>query len=71
MRYIKLFESFKSDEEIRIKFRCSKYNIINFTINDDMSIDVDGDVILIAKNISKIPLKFNKVSGNFNAHIIF
>ena len=67
MKHIKLFESFsdfpntKEDvNRIRIKYR------INFcTINDDMSIDVDGDVHLSGKGLNKLPLKFNKVRGNF------
>ena len=44
---------------------CEKYNITNYTINPDGSIDVDGDVYLTFKRLSKLPLKFNKVSGNF------
>lgn len=36
-----------------------------YTINEDGSIDVIGDVNLSNKNISRIPYKFNKVGGNF------
>ena len=45
---------------------CSKYNIVNYTINDDYTIDVNGDVSFYIKGLSKIPLKFNIVSGNFS-----
>ena len=45
---------------------CNKYNITNYSINPDGSIDVDGNVNLIKMNLSEIPLKFNKVSGYFN-----
>ena len=45
---------------------CKRYNITNYTINDDESIDVNGDVDLARYNLSEIPLTFNKVSGYFN-----
>ena len=35
------------------------------TKNLDGSIDVDGDVDLYSLKLTKLPLKFNKVSGNF------
>ena len=61
---IKLFEQFNNEQEIREI--CKEYNIENYTINSDGSIDVDGDVELGALNLNKIPLKFNNVSGYFN-----
>ena len=60
---MKMFEQFKNEEEI--KKICKKYKIENYTINPDESIDVDGDVNLSHRKLSKIPLNFNKVSGNF------
>jgi len=44
---------------------CKKYDIKNYTINDDFTIDVKGNVNLYNKSLSKIPLKFNIVSGGF------
>ena len=44
---------------------CEKYNIKNYTINPDGSIDVEGDVFISNKNLDKLPLKFNYVSGVF------
>lgn len=44
---------------------CKKYKITNYIINPDKTIDVDGDVTLSFSYLSKLPLKFNKVSGNF------
>lgn len=56
-----------------IKNFCKKYYITNYTINDDLSIDVDGNVDIgytpTKKSINRldeIPIKFNKVSGYFN-----
>jgi hypothetical protein len=36
-----------------------------YTINED-SVDVDGDVNLYGKGLTKLPLKFGKVSGYFD-----
>jgi len=44
---------------------CSKYNIQNYTINDDYTIDVNGSVYFSNKSLTKIPLKFNIVSRYF------
>ncbi len=45
---------------------CKKYSIENYSINSDGSIDVNGNVNLYKRGLSKIPLKFNKVSGYFD-----
>jgi len=63
MKYLKLFESFDESEIHKI---CKKYKIKNYTINSDGSIDVDVAVNLYnEKGLTKLPVKFNKVSGNF------
>jgi hypothetical protein len=45
---------------------CNTYDIRNYTINDDLSIDVDGDVYLTSINLEYLPLRFNYVSGYFS-----
>ena len=45
---------------------CNKYNITNYTINSDNSIDVNGGVLLSNMELDKLPLKFNKVTGYFD-----
>ena len=45
---------------------CNRYGIGNYTINDDLSIDVDGDVGLNFKRLEYLPLRFNYVSGGFS-----
>ena len=47
---------------------CKEYNITNYTINPDGSIDVDDGVDLSGKDLIKIPLKFNKVNGWFDCY---
>ena len=63
---IRLFEQFNNEQEI-IEI-CKEYNIENYTINSDGSIDVDGDVWLTYYNLTKLPLKFTKVSGDFRCN---
>ena len=48
-----------------ISLICERYNITNYTINPDGSIDVNGNVDLSYKNLTQLPLTFNKVYGNF------
>ena len=45
---------------------CKKYGIENYTINDDGSIDVNGNVFLYNKELTEIPLTFNRVTGWFD-----
>ena len=47
---------------------CKKYNIENYTINEDGSIDVNGNVDLIDKKLIELPLNFNEVTGYFNCN---
>ncbi len=62
---IKLFNRYI--KELQIQNACKKYNIENYTINSDGSIDVDGsDVSLFNKGLTKLPLKFNRISGFFD-----
>ncbi len=58
----KLFIESKTD----IDSICKKYGIKNYTINDDVTIDVDSYVNLTEKGLTKLPLKFGKVTGYFN-----
>jgi hypothetical protein len=45
---------------------CEKYNIKNYTINDDGSIDVNGEVVLYEMDLYELPLTFNKVTDYFD-----
>ena len=41
------------------------YNIENATINDDLTVDVMGSVKLSNNDLTKIPVQFGKVTGDF------
>jgi len=71
MKHIKSYKIFESAEPNFPTTRegviqvCKRYEIKNYTINDDLSIDVDGDVNLKGEGLEYLPLKFNYVSGYF------
>ena len=48
-----------------IKQTCLLYNIENYSINSDYSVDVDGNVNLSSRNLTVMPLRFHKVMGHF------
>ena len=54
------------EEKDKIDQVCSKYKITNYTINGDGSIDVDGDVDIRNHGLKTLPLKFGKVTGEFD-----
>lgn len=60
-------ENIKDLPETYIHAVCKKANIKDYTINDDHTVDVLGDVGFYHNlpRMSKIPLKFNNISGNF------
>lgn len=51
----------------QIKQWLDEMEIKNYTINDDFTIDVNGNVDLQFKNLNKFPpyIKFNKINGEF------
>jgi len=60
MKNIKVYESFRTKQEI--KDLCSKYDIADYQIRDDGSID-GGDVDLLSKlgDLKQLPLMFNEI----------
>src|SRR5574344_2581190 len=63
MKHLRKYKLFESNTEIdKI---CRKYDIKNYTINSDNSVDVDGNVYLWDKKLTSIPLNFNIVNGYF------
>ena len=50
----------------KLEQQLKNYKIKKYTINEDGSVDVDGNVNLSYKGLTEIPFNFNKVSGIFN-----
>ncbi len=64
MKYLKsykIFESISLELETQIK----EYDIKDYSINEDGSIDCNQDVNLSYKHLIEIPILFNKISGKF------
>ena len=59
------YKQFINESRQDIDSICQKYGIKNYTINEDGSIDVDGDVDLSNRKLIELPLKFRNVNGNF------
>jgi len=79
MRLIK-YSNFIKESKEDIHSMCKKYGIKNYTINEDGTVDVDGNVDLHIKGLNRpqryraselkeLPLKFGKVSGDFSCSI--
>jgi hypothetical protein len=66
MKNIKLYESFRTEQEI-IDL-CSKYKISNYQIRDDVSIDVNGfaDLYRSLRDLKQLPLTFNEIKEYFD-----
>jgi len=62
MRYIKNKELY--DRHAWTKQICEDLNLSNYTIRRDGTVDVDGDVMIL-KQLQRLPINFNKVSGDF------
>jgi hypothetical protein len=66
MKHLRKYKIFESNTEIdKI---CRKYNIINYTINSDNSVDVNDNVYFCDKKLESIPLNFNIVNGYFDCN---
>lgn len=52
--------------KLRTHFLCKKLDIKNYTINKNGTVDVNGDVNISNRDLTKIPIKFNIVYGNFD-----
>ena len=60
MNHLLLFENFSNIEQ-----SCKEFGIKNYTLNDSGRMDVNDHVNLSEKNLSKLPFKFGRVSGDF------
>ena len=65
MKYLKLFEQQTESEIAKI---CQQYNIHNWSINSDGLVDVDGSVNLSFNKLTKLPLKFGRITDFFYCH---
>ncbi len=64
--YIK--ESFLRDkvDNFLLKRKLKNFKILNYKINSDGTVDVDGDVDLSHEGLTELPVKFGKINGHFD-----
>lgn len=53
-------------EKRKVSKILEELNIENYHINDDLSVDVNGSVNISEENITKIPVQFNFINGDFD-----
>ena len=63
---MKSYKQFIKESKTDIDSICQNYGIMNYTINPDGSIDVEGSVILSSELLTIIPLKFGTVTRDFD-----
>jgi hypothetical protein len=68
MKYLKEYKLFESVNETEIHELCKEFGISKYTINSDGTIDVEGNVNLSNRGLTKLPIKFGRVSGYFWCH---
>ena len=54
----------KTEDEV--KAWLDKYKIKNYTINNDLTVDVEGNVDLASMHIKELPVQFGVVTGEFD-----
>ena len=65
--YFKESISFPTSEDQVVQL-CKKYEILNYSINPDLSIDVEGTVNLNYLKLSSLPLRFSRVGVDFSCY---
>jgi hypothetical protein len=71
---MKSYKQFIKESKTDIDLICQKFDIENYTINSDGSIDIEENVYLdsgvldVYKSLSEFPIKFRTVSGNFKVY---
>ena len=63
---MKSYKQFIKESKTDIDSICQNYGIMNYTINPDGSIDVDGSVILSSELLTIIPIKFGTITRDFD-----
>ena len=63
-------DKFMATNAAEINYICKKYRITNYTINNDMSVDINSDFRfrIKPKRTGRLPLNFNRINGSFNCN---
>jgi hypothetical protein len=62
------FKNLSVGEYARVEAWLKKYGVKNYTINADLTVDVDGNVDLNNQDFEEFGVQFGKVSGSFDCN---
>lgn len=65
-KFLNIVNMLTNQTLMNIQKICLEYQIENFSINPDGSVDVDGNVDLSSRNLTIMPVRFRRIMGNFN-----
>ncbi|NBP59030.1 hypothetical protein EBU71_21275, partial [bacterium] len=65
MKYLKRFNESSGQSLEEIRKICEKYDIRNWSLNEEGLVDVDHFVDLRNQKLAELPLKFGRVAGVF------
>ena len=65
-KFLNIVNMLTNQTLMNIQKICLEYQIENFSINPDGSVDVDGKVDLSSRNLTIMPVRFRRIMGNFN-----
>ncbi len=65
MKFIKSYKIFES-KDLDLEKHLKEYDIKDYSINEDGSIDVNQDVFMFKDDLNTILFKFNKINGAFD-----
>lgn len=63
---LKLFEQY--NDYSQVKNWLDKMCVRNYTINNDLTVDVDGSVDISCNHLTEIPIQFGTINGNFRCN---
>ena len=66
MKLKQIFESQFPTSKEEVEAVLKLYKIKNYTINDNLTVDVDGDVGIYNSHLRSLPVKFGNVDGHFD-----
>lgn len=64
--YLKFKKTMKFFTKEKVQAWLDEMNVKNYQINDDLTVNVNGNVKLSTKKIIELPIQFNHVVGDFD-----
>ncbi len=68
MKHLKSYKIFES-KNISLNKKLKAFNIVEYSFNEDGTIDCNEDISMVGLNLDEIPFKFNRINGYFNIRV--